>query len=76
MAVEGFYVSVVDGGRRGLLLGPLDTHEEALGRVGEVRRWVVQRQPRAHFYGFGTARVLAEQLPQGSLNEQTLPGRA
>lgn len=67
-----FYVSVVNGSRRGLLLGPLSTHAAAQGEVERVRRWVVDRDPRAHFYGFGTASTAGtlETARPGRLNAQ------
>jgi hypothetical protein len=64
----GFYVSVVDGKRRGLLLGPFETHAEALERVDDGRRLAQTFNDDAFWYGFGTARVEAETLPEGRLN--------
>lgn len=34
-----FYVSVVDGGRKGVLLGPYETHREALDNVSLRLGW-------------------------------------
>jgi hypothetical protein len=71
MTERVFYVSVVDGRRTGLLRGPFATHAEALALVEPVRTWVVARDPRAHFYGFGTAAVRGnpETAQPGRLND-------
>lgn len=71
--VRGFYVSIVDGKKRGLLYGPLVDHASAYALVETVREWVIDRSPVAHFYGFGTASVTGEtweDLPRGRLTEQ------
>ena len=69
---EAFYVSVVDGTRRGLLVGPFDTREQALAEVETVRAYVTRWDDRAHFYGFGTARWSgpAGRMPAGRLNSR------
>lgn len=64
-----FYVSVMNGSRRGLLLGPFETHDEALEQVERVRQFVVERKPEAHFYGFGTASAPRRAGIVGRLNE-------
>jgi hypothetical protein len=46
-----------DGGRTGYLVGPFDTHEEALGRVEEARRIACEVNDRGIWYAYGTARV-------------------
>lgn len=51
-----YYVSAVDGPRRSLVRGPFSTHAEALERVEDTRRLVEERDPRAHWYAWGTAR--------------------
>jgi hypothetical protein len=51
-----FYVTVINADRVGYLLGPYDTHEEALERVAEGRRRAEAADRWAHFYAFGTAR--------------------
>lgn len=66
--MTGFYVSVIDGSRKGLLAGPFADHGEALALLEAVQTWVVHRKPEAHFFGFGTARVEATRLPDGRLN--------
>lgn len=50
-----YYVSVVDGPRKGLLLGPYATHEEALAQVERGKELANKADPRAAFYGYGTA---------------------
>ena len=53
-----YYVTVVDGPRRTLLLGPYTNwHQGALDRVEDVRREAEKLDPRAVFYAFGTARL-------------------
>lgn len=52
-----YYVSVIDGPRYGLLLGPFPRHEEALAKVEAVRRKACELDGRAHWWGFGTCRV-------------------
>lgn len=63
-----FYVSVLDGSRHVLALGPFDTHAEALDRVGDVEVYVRERDARAPWYAFGTCGVDAERHPRGKLN--------
>jgi hypothetical protein len=70
MSAVGFYVSVRDGSRSGLLYGPCDTHDEALGKVDEVQAAAALIDPDAHWYAFGTAKVTAtpgRALPAGRL---------
>tara|TARA_X000001382_G_scaffold5654_1_gene4691 strand:- start:146 stop:349 length:204 start_codon:yes stop_codon:yes gene_type:complete len=50
-----FYVSVVDGQRKGLAAGPYDTHQEALDKVGIVRDLIQYNNPDAWFWAYGTA---------------------
>ena len=67
----GFYVSVINGSRKGLLAGPFDTHEQALALVDPARIAAKQVNDRAHFYAYGTAKVTAKPnrpLPVGKLN--------
>jgi hypothetical protein len=64
-----YYVSVIDGGRRGLIAGPWPTHAEALAAVDTVRAIACDVEPRAHFYAFGTARYDKSLTPvAGALN--------
>jgi len=51
-----YYVSAIDGPRRSMVRGPFPTHAEALERVEATRRLVEERDPRAHWYAWGTAR--------------------
>ena len=52
---RGYYVSAVDGAKWWGLSGPYDSHAAALADVELVRELAVRHEPRAHFYGFGTA---------------------
>lgn len=55
---EGYYyVSVRDGARHGLLLGPFVEHQDALDWVDRVTAFVRARQPWSAFYAFGTCRI-------------------
>lgn len=65
---EAFYVTVKDGSRTGWLLGPFDTHEEALKKVNTARTIAEAKDPRAVFYAFGTAKRTGRQHPAGILN--------
>ena len=49
-----FYVTVIDGPRKGILLGPYDTHREALDNVSHGRNLAESADPRVAFYAFGT----------------------
>jgi hypothetical protein len=71
MAV-GYCVSVQHGSHRGLVAGPYHSHQAALDDVERVSRAVVEVDPRAHFYGWGTARAEAAVLREG--NRNTLVG--
>jgi hypothetical protein len=50
-----FYVSVKDGQRSGFLLGPYDTHDEALANVDRGRKLAYDADTRAPWYAYGTA---------------------
>lgn len=67
-----FYVSVQDGSKHGLLLGPFELHAQTLERVEQVRERVIKLVPEAHFYAFGTASLSAEvaERKQGTMNAQ------
>lgn len=69
----GFYVSVINGSRAGLLLGPYPSQPEACRHVDRARREAETIDPWAGFYGFGTARAVARPgraLPAGKLNSR------
>lgn len=50
-----YYVSVIDGARRGMAAGPYATHQEALDRVNDVKMALELKKPEAWFWQFGTA---------------------
>lgn len=50
-----FYVTCRDAGRVGWLLGPYETHQEAIESVDTGRSLAIDMNPWAHFYEFGTA---------------------
>lgn len=50
-----YYVSVIDGPRKGLLLGPYPTHDEALKNVDRGKDLAYKADLKSAFYAFGTA---------------------
>ncbi len=66
----GFYVSVVDGQRFALVLGPFSAHQEAKASVERVRSYVTEHDWRGAFYAYGTSRVRDGELPAGRLNSE------
>lgn len=63
-----YYVSVRNGPRYGLLLGPFKRHQGARRWVERTRKEARHHDPMAHFYGYGTARTEECHGP-GILNE-------
>jgi len=49
-----FFVSVHDGRRTGFLLGPYDTHGEAIANVERSKRLAQGADPKADTYTYGT----------------------
>ena len=69
--MKHYYVTVKDGARTGWLLGPFATHEAALERVEDVRKYVCDHDDRAWFYAFGTSSLTTDrEPPAGKLNER------
>ena len=64
-----FYVSVVDGPKRGFLAGPFRIHDSALALVERCRELAEKVDQWAHFYAFGTAKAPDGRMP-GVLNDQ------
>lgn len=66
-----YYVSLVDGDRYSLLLGPYtNNHQRALEMVEDVKKKAIELDHFAHFYGFGTCRVDIDVEPRwGVLND-------
>lgn len=62
-----YYVSIIDGTRFSLALGPFSTHAEALGKVEVVRRYVSDHYAEGWFYAYGTCRLEVSDRP-GVLN--------
>lgn len=48
-----FYVSVIDGKRKAILLGPYETHQEAIDQVPRGRD-LAEKAGASAFYYFGT----------------------
>lgn len=68
---EGFYVTVKDGPRTGILLGPYGSKDEAESHVRLGKRLAEQVNDRAIWYAYGVTRVMMQpgaELPQGKLN--------
>ena len=67
--MSGYYVTVTDGPRVDVLVGPLRSHEAALARVDAAKAITVEnvREGRAYFYAYGTSRW-SENTPPGKLN--------
>jgi hypothetical protein len=54
-----YYVTVIDAGRTGFLLGPYDTHQQALENVERGRTLAQRANAWSHFYAFGTVNCAA-----------------
>lgn len=63
-----YYVSVQDSGREMLLAGPFKTHAEAMAAVKRTTEVAHQRDPRSHFYAFGTVAMRHSYTKPGILN--------
>lgn len=64
-----FYVSVVDGPKYNVLLGPFPTHPAALAYVNPVKEIALRLDPKSHFYGFGTVGIDTGYSGPGLLNK-------
>lgn len=60
----GYYVTVIDGKKKGALLGPYATHQEALDNVARGTKLAMDSDPKAPWYAYGTAKVDARELPK------------
>ena len=74
---EHFYVSIIDGDRKSLALGPFAVHADAIANVDKVRDFLcgpdgAGQGGRAWFWEYGTARVKLpiSECPAGKLNGQ------
>ncbi|WP_432157824.1 hypothetical protein [Streptomyces sp. bgisy153] len=69
---DGYYVTVRDGARSGLLLGPYATHDAALGNLDRARMFVLKHVPFGQFYAYGTCRIrgYGRKLKSGRLNDR------
>jgi uncharacterized protein YegJ (DUF2314 family) len=52
---EHYYVTVLDGKRKGFLLGPYSTRQEALDNVERGKKLALDNDDFADFYYYGTA---------------------
>ncbi len=70
MTATGFYVSVEDHGRHGMLLGPYTTKGEAEADVPLGKRLAERANSRAIWYAYGVTKVTMQpgaDLPAGKL---------
>lgn len=58
---HGYYVTAIYGKRVAYLLGPYDTHEQALTNVERGTSLANDADPRAAFAAFGTAKLTSNQ---------------
>jgi hypothetical protein len=64
-----YYVTVHDGKRFDFIAGPFrDNHQAALDLVARCQEIVVDLDPWAHFYAFGTARIDYDYDKPGKIN--------
>ena len=67
-----YYVSIIDGDRQALALGPFRDHATALSKVDNVQAWIRDHAadyPGEPWWAFGTARVPeGAPVPVGTLN--------
>lgn len=71
--LEGFYVTVTDGRRRGLLAGPVFSQAAAERLIPAAARVAMRHDDRAAFYAYGTCRIVTKpggELPTGKLNHK------
>jgi hypothetical protein len=70
--IEGFYATTRDGQRWAPLLGPYDSHQEALDNVDRARAYVQQNWTDRCWWSYDTARIAtsAMPLPKGKLNDR------
>lgn len=76
--MTGYYVTARRDSRTAWLLGPFATHGEAERAVEDGRRLMLERDARAHFDGFGVARLTTgnpDPLPRGRLMAHYTPGK-
>ena len=64
-----YYVSIIDGKKFNVVLGPFSTHKEALDMVEPARNEGNKLDPKSHFYGWGTVKM-ANGYKGGLLNEK------
>lgn len=68
----GYYVTMKRDVRTAWLLGPYDTHREALDNVARGRGRARAADPFTDFDGFGTSSITSTgRLPAGILNGRT-----
>jgi hypothetical protein len=68
----GAYVSVINGSKSSMLLGPYDSKREAEANVDRARAHLAEiNYPDHEWFGYGTSRVMVREgraLPEGKLN--------
>lgn len=64
-----YYVTVKDGERLGLLVGPLPKHQQALDLLPAARAKAQEADAYSAFYSFGTVRMAEGFTKPGVLNK-------
>ncbi|MCB9266046.1 MAG: hypothetical protein H6558_13540 [Lewinellaceae bacterium] len=59
-----------DKGATRYVLGPFDKHQDALDKVDEASSYVRDKDPRGHWYSYGTARLPKNSRVTGVLNDK------
>ena len=66
---ERYFVSILNGSKHCLALGPFTTKGEAEARVDDVWSYCAVTFAESAFYAYGTCKVTSINLPPGKLNE-------
>lgn len=66
-----YYVTVHDAGRTGFLLGPFDTHQQALDNVTRGRELARKATLWSDFYAFGTANAPKDRVIKTVFDKET-----
>lgn len=66
----GYYVSVKNNGDYRLVSGPYRTQDKAQQNVDTISNYIVDKYVDGIWYEYGVARVEAEELISGCLDEQ------
>ena len=67
-----YFVTAIDGGTWWYMAGPYAEHAAALADVDKARTITCKHDGRAHFMGWGTARIKDDTERVGNLNKAGL----